>query len=176
MELILGGARSGKSRLAEQRARLWCEQQNGAELVYVATARADDEEMRQRIAEHRRRRSELWQTREQPLQLAALVNEFDGRHACVLIDCLTLWISNCLHAGTWPAERDALLTSLARLKGQPQLQMMLVSNEVGSGIVPLGTLTREFVDAAGFLHQALAELADTVTLVVAGLPLALKTE
>ncbi|HEV8077317.1 MAG TPA: bifunctional adenosylcobinamide kinase/adenosylcobinamide-phosphate guanylyltransferase, partial [Marinobacter sp.] len=149
MELILGGARSGKSRWAEQRARCWRERQTGAELWYVATARAEDDEMRRRISEHRNRRSELWQTCEQPLQLAALLDEFNDRHACVLIDCLTLWISNCLHAGTWPEERAALLASLAKLNNQPRLQVILVSNEVGSGIVPLGALSREFVDAAG---------------------------
>lgn len=168
--LILGGVRSGKSRYAETRAlsldvSRWC---------YVATARAGDAEMAARIRHHREQRDPRWQTVEAPLGLGACLRRLDAPHTCILVDCLTLWLSNCLadeaDAGRWAAERDALLAAVA----DSRARLVFVSNEVGSGIVPLGALSRRFADEAGRLHQALAAHCDTVTLVVAGLPLTLK--
>ncbi|WP_049722531.1 bifunctional adenosylcobinamide kinase/adenosylcobinamide-phosphate guanylyltransferase [Gilvimarinus polysaccharolyticus] len=173
-QLILGGARSGKSRLAQQRAETWREQTGGA-LYYLATAGIGDDEMRARIAQHRADRDGQWQTLEEPVALAATLKQFRGQPVCILVDCLTLWISNCLHQGLWLTERDALLAELDIQSEQAAgPELIFVSNEVGSGIVPLGQLSRDFVDASGWLHQALAARFSSVTLVVAGLPLALK--
>lgn len=181
-QLILGGARSGKSRLAEARALEWsdecpdtCSEIGRGELIYVATAKAGDDEMRQRIRAHQAGRDARWQLVEAPLKLAEVLDRLRDRSACVLVDCLTLWISNALHEKCWPQERDQLLEVMRSLQDAP-LSVVLVSNEVGSGVVPMGQLSREFVDASGWLHQALVPLCDTVTLVVAGLPLTLKGE
>lgn len=169
MELFLGGARSGKSRLAQARAEAIAQ----GELVYLATATAGDDEMHRRIALHQRERDNRWRTWEEPIQLAQVLAA--ERHSTVLIDCLTLWLSNCLHANCWEQERAHLLREIdSRLAAGEAPQWIFVSNEVGSGIVPLGQLSREFVDASGWLHQALAERCQQVQLVVAGLPLHLK--
>jgi len=165
LELILGGARSGKSRLAEQRALA-----SGKLPYYIATATAGDGEMAERIHHHRARRGPEWHTVEAPLHLAATLRDLARDDRCLLVDCLTLWLSNCLHHDCWPRERDDLLKTIATLPGR----ILLVSNEVGSGIVPLGELSRRFADESGWLHQQLAQVADGVTLVVAGLPLELK--
>ena len=168
--LILGGARSGKSALAERLAA------RQADVVYIATAQARDGEMAARVAHHRERRPAQWRTIEEPLALAAALREHarDGR--CVLVDCLTLWLSNLLDeqraVEDWPRERDDLLHTLPTLPGE----IILVSNEVGLGVVPLGELTRRFVDEAGRLHQHLAAPCERVLFVAAGLPLALKGE
>lgn len=165
--LILGGARSGKSGHAERQAlaapdaRRW---------IYVATASADDAEMATRIRHHRATRAACWQTVEQPTALAATLQAHDDAHTCVLVDCLTLWLSNCLARDCWPRERDALLDAV----NATQARLFLVSNEVGSGVVPLGQMSRRFVDESGRLHQRLAALCERVTLVTAGLPLTLK--
>lgn len=165
LELILGGARSGKSRLAEARARTGNER-----LYYIATATPDDEEMAERIHHHRVRRGLDWQTVTAPLHLATTLRYLAAEDRCLLVDCLTLWLSNCLHHDCWPRERDELLATIPLLPGR----ILLVSNEVGSGIVPLGELSRRFVDECGWMHQQLAQAASRVTLVVAGLPLELK--
>ena len=165
LELVLGGARSGKSKLAEQRAR-----DGGHHLLYVATASAGDDEMAQRIAHHRARRGREWQLVEAPRGLADTLLAEHRRDRCILVDCLTLWLSNCLHHECWQQERDALLKALPHLSGR----IIFVSNEVGSGIVPLGELSRRFADESGFLHQQLAQICQRVTLTVAGLPLELK--
>ncbi|WP_339897711.1 bifunctional adenosylcobinamide kinase/adenosylcobinamide-phosphate guanylyltransferase [uncultured Gilvimarinus sp.] len=173
-QLILGGARSGKSRIAQERAEAWREQTGGA-LYYLATASAGDDEMRARINQHRADRDSRWQTLEEPIALAATLKQYRDQPVCILVDCLTLWISNCLHQNVWQQERDALLAEIdAQVAMGSALTLILVSNEVGSGVVPLGQLSREFVDASGWLHQALAARFNTVTLVVAGLPLSLK--
>ncbi|MDX1653747.1 MAG: bifunctional adenosylcobinamide kinase/adenosylcobinamide-phosphate guanylyltransferase [Candidatus Competibacteraceae bacterium] len=166
-ELILGGARSGKTRLAQQRAA-----DSGREVVYIATAQALDGEMAQRIARHRAERPGQWTLVEEPLALAATLKEQARADRCLLVDCLTLWLSNLLAVdkGTLDRQRQALLDSLPGLPGQ----VILVSNEVGQGIVPVNPLARRFRDEAGRLHQDLALLCQRVTLVVAGLPLALK--
>lgn len=166
--LILGGARSGKSALAERLAG-----DSGRDVVYIATAQAHDDEMRERIAHHRARRPAHWQSVEEPLALADALRRHAREDRCLLVDCLTLWLSNLL-IGPEPArferERDALLDRLPALPGE----LLLVSNEVGLGIVPMGALSRRFVDEAGRLHQTLATHCERVLFVAAGLPIALK--
>lgn len=167
-ELILGGARSGKSALAERRAL-----DSGRSVVYVATAQALDAEMAARIDHHRARRPAQWHSVEAPISLAAALRAHAAPAHCVLVDCLTLWLSNLLgdaDAQAFERERDDLLATLPTLPGQ----VLLVSNEVGQGVVPMGALSRRFVDEAGRLHQALAAQCGRVCLVVAGLPLWLK--
>jgi adenosylcobinamide kinase / adenosylcobinamide-phosphate guanylyltransferase len=163
--LITGGARSGKSVRAEARARAF-----PGKPVYIATAEALDAEMRERIARHRARRGNDWLERETPLDLAAALRETDGGGAR-LVDCLTLWLSNLMHEGRdWTKEAAGLVEAL-RAQRSP---VVLVTNEVGSGIVPDNALAREFRDAAGFLNQMIARAADEVELVVAGLPMRVK--
>lgn len=171
LELILGGARSGKSRLAEHRTY-----DSGLNRIYIATATGDDEEMETRIRHHRQRRlknsgDQPWTLIEEPLQLASALKTHHNKKTCLLVDCLTLWISNCLHAKCWESERIALLSVLPTLSGR----IIFVSNEVGSGIVPMGEITRRFVDATGLLHQELAVNCHRVTLVTAGIPMDLKS-
>ncbi|HUB90869.1 MAG TPA: bifunctional adenosylcobinamide kinase/adenosylcobinamide-phosphate guanylyltransferase [Dyella sp.] len=166
--LILGGARSGKSALAERLAV-----EGGREVVYVATAQSGDAEMAARIAHHRARRPQQWLCVEEPIHLADVLREHARAHRCILVDCLTLWLSNVLGHGdehAFERERARLLDALPTLPGD----LLMVSNEVGLGIVPLGELTRRFVDEAGRLHQSLATLSGRVLFVAAGLPLALK--
>lgn len=166
--LILGGARSGKSALAERIAM-----QSGREVVYIATAQPGDAEMRERIAHHRSRRPSHWSIVEEPVALAAVLRDHMGPERCVLVDCLTLWLSNLLadpDESRFERERDALLAVLPDLQGD----IVLVGNEVGLGVVPMGALTRRFVDESGRLHQAIARRCDRVLFVAAGLPLALK--
>ncbi|WP_444816587.1 bifunctional adenosylcobinamide kinase/adenosylcobinamide-phosphate guanylyltransferase [Stutzerimonas frequens] len=168
LELILGGARSGKSRFAERLAA-----DSGLAVTYIATSQALDGEMTWRIAHHRERRPAHWALVEEPLQLARVLREQAVVNRCLLVDCLTLWLTNLLMLDD-PArlaeERDALLECLDGLPGR----VLLVSNETGLGVVPLGELTRRYVDEAGWLHQAVAERAQRVTFMVAGLPMTLK--
>jgi adenosylcobinamide kinase/adenosylcobinamide-phosphate guanylyltransferase len=166
--LVLGGAASGKSRYAQELA----EQQVGT-LLYVATALAGDDEMAQRIARHQLNRGDRWRTLEAPLDLTVIVAAAAG-HGAVLIDCVTLWLTNLLlaretPAAVWPAV-DAFIAALDGLS-KP---LFLVSNEVGQGIVPEHALARTFRDLAGQVNQRLAARADTVWMVTAGLPLRLK--
>lgn len=166
--LILGGVKSGKSRLAEQRAT-----NSKLSVCYVATARADDSEMQQRIALHQQQRPAHWTTVEVPLNLAAALQQHDDADKCILVDCLTLWLTNLLLAddeNLLTNEIQLLLETLPTL----QAEIILVSNETSMGIVPMGELTRRFCDEAGRLHQQLAVLMDNVILTVAGLPHALK--
>lgn len=167
-QLILGGARSGKSALAEKWAL-----DSGLAVTYIATATAGDEEMAGRIAHHRARRPVGWQLLEEPLRLASSMTSHAAPGRCLIVDCLTLWLNNLLASENEPlfrAEREALLASLPGLPGR----IVFVSNEVGMGIVPLGELTRRFCDEAGRLHQDLAQVCDQVVFVAAGLPLLLK--
>ncbi len=169
-ELILGGVRSGKSRLAEQHAIA-----SGLEVVYIATATAEDDEMQQRIAHHRQQRPSTWQVIEEPLKLATVLQQQAAADRCLLVDCLTLWLTNLLlsdEVGMLARERDALIEQLQDLPGH----IILVSNETGMGIVPQGELARRFGDEAGMLHQKLARICDRVILTVAGLPQVLKGE
>ncbi|MGE4405037.1 bifunctional adenosylcobinamide kinase/adenosylcobinamide-phosphate guanylyltransferase [Pseudomonas sp.] len=168
LELILGGARSGKSRLAERLAA-----ESGLAVTYIATSQALDGEMAARIAQHRQRRPAHWSLVEEPLQLTRVLREQADARRCLLVDCLTLWLTNLLlldDPARLAVERDALLASLGQLPGR----IILVSNETGLGVVPLGELTRRYVDEAGWLHQAVAERAQRVTFLVAGLPMILK--
>jgi adenosylcobinamide kinase/adenosylcobinamide-phosphate guanylyltransferase len=163
--LITGGARSGKSTRAEARACAF-----PGKPVYVATAEALDAEMRERIAKHRARRGSAWLERETPLELVAALVETDGRGAR-LVDCLTLWLSNLMHAERdW--EKEAML--LAETLDRQNSPVVLVTNEVGLGIVPDNALARRFRDAAGILNQIVARVADEVEFVVAGLPMRVK--
>lgn len=166
--LILGGARSGKSRLAEKLAA-----ECGLQVSYIATAQAQDAEMSARIEQHATRRPAHWQTVEEPLGLADAMAAHARDDRCLLVDCLTLWLTNLLlhpDPEAFGRERAALLDILPRLPGG----IILVGNETGMGIVPLGELTRRFCDEAGWLHQDLAARCDNVLLTVAGLPLTLK--
>ncbi len=167
IELVIGGARSGKSGYAERQARE--SHAGGRPVVYLATAQALDAEMAERIAHHRARRPADWRSVEEPLALADALTRAAASDACVLVDCLTLWLSNVLLAGR-DDEIERLLATLPILPGQ----LILVSNEVGWGIVPENPLARRFRDEQGRLNQRVAALADRVTLVAAGLPLTLK--
>jgi adenosylcobinamide kinase / adenosylcobinamide-phosphate guanylyltransferase len=163
--LITGGARSGKSVRAEARARAFA-----GPPVYIATAEALDGEMRERIARHRTRRGNEWLEREIPLELVAALAETDGGGAR-LVDCLTLWLSNLMHAKRdWARETARLAEALAAQKSP----VVLVTNEVGLGIVPDNALARAFRDAAGLANQTIARVANEVEFMVAGLPMRVK--
>jgi adenosylcobinamide kinase / adenosylcobinamide-phosphate guanylyltransferase len=170
LELILGGARSGKSRLAEKLAA-----GSGLEVVYIATAQALDDEMATRIAHHRTARPAQWELVEEPLELARALRDNAAPQRCLLVDCLTLWLTNLLmleDQTRLALQRDDFLDALSELPGR----IILVSNETGLGVVPLGQLSRRYVDEAGWLHQAVAERAERVVFTVAGLPMLLKGE
>lgn len=169
IELVLGGARSGKSRHAEQSAL----SSNASAFFYLATAQALDADMATRIAHHKAGRDARWQVVEAPLRLAATLERVCAPDHAVVVDCLTLWMTNLLLApqpDVFTRERDTLLELLPHLPGR----IFLVSNETSMGIVPLDALSRRFVDETGRLHQQLATLCEHVTLLVAGLPLAIK--
>jgi adenosylcobinamide kinase/adenosylcobinamide-phosphate guanylyltransferase len=163
---VLGGARSGKSAFAERIVG-----ESGREKVYLATGQALDEEMRERIAHHRHQRGSGWTTVEEPLNLPVSLKEAAAAHRIVLVDCLTLWVSNLMMAGRDPdAAFEELAAVLPRLAGPA----VLVSNEVGLGIVPENAMARAFRDHAGRLNQRVAAICDRVTFIAAGLPLTLK--
>ncbi|WP_076410240.1 bifunctional adenosylcobinamide kinase/adenosylcobinamide-phosphate guanylyltransferase [Shewanella sp. UCD-KL12] len=182
IHLILGGARSGKTRHGMTEAKNGHDR--GLECVYIATAQALDDEMGERIARHRNDRdldSIDWLTVETPLRLVEQLREYAREDRAIVVDCLTLWLTNHLvlensptvFSGPehqWAKEKQDLLNALPSLAGE----IYLVSNEVGGGIVPLGELNRRFVDEAGWLHQDIAAIADTVTLVTAGIPVKIK--
>ncbi len=164
--LVLGGARSGKSSYAEGMVEA-----SGLQPFYLATGRAFDTEMESRIATHRERRGPQWQTVEEPLGLAESLKVLASADRFVLVDCLTLWITNLMMAERDVATETAKLVAvLPELKGP----VVFVSNEVGLGIVPENRMAREFRDHAGFLHQAVAAVADEVYFMAAGLPLKMK--
>jgi len=166
--LILGGVRSGKSRLAEKLA-----QESGLPTTYIATATAQDDAMQSRIDHHQANRPATWVLIEEPYCLAATLKEAAGVEQFLLVDCLTLWITNLLllnDEARLKKELWALQNLLPTLPGE----IILVSNETGMGIVPMGEINRRFCDEAGFLHQQLAQICDQVILTVAGLPHYLK--
>jgi adenosylcobinamide kinase / adenosylcobinamide-phosphate guanylyltransferase len=166
--LVTGGARSGKSRYAEQRSA-----ELGSRRLYVATAEAKDDEMAQRIAEHKKRRSDEWITIEETVQITEVLLAQRGRTDCALVDCITLWLSNLLlRRDTKYAEEkvEELLKILPRL----DFHRVLVTNEVGWGIVPDNPLTRQFRDLAGWTNQRLAAIANEVVFTVAGIPMIVK--
>jgi len=164
--LVLGGARSGKSRFAEQLAA-----DSGLERHYVATGRAFDDEMVARIAQHKTDRGEGWTTHEEPLDLVGTLARIDGAGRVALVDCLTLWLTNLMMA-----ERDIAAESVRLMATLPGLtaRVIFVSNEVGLGIVPENRMAREFRDHAGRLHQNIAASVADVYFIAAGLPLKLK--
>ena len=177
--LVLGGARSGKSAFAENLAR-----ESAQPVTYLATAHAGDAEMTARIAHHRARRPANWRTVEAPLALADALETHAVADGCVLVDCLTLWLTNLLFherrefpdTGTidpgpaFTRQRDALIDVMPRLPGN----IIFVSNEIGFGVMPMGAVTRFFVDEAGRLNQRVAALAQQVRLIVAGYPVNVK--
>ncbi|WP_434361473.1 bifunctional adenosylcobinamide kinase/adenosylcobinamide-phosphate guanylyltransferase [Parasalinivibrio latis] len=169
IEFILGGARSGKSRLAEELA-----QKTGKPVSVIVTATAEDDEMADRITRHKADRNAEWVVIEEPYSLGNAVADLSGKGQCILIDCLTLWLTNCLCSkgeAVWEQEKLMLLETLKECRNE---DIIMVSNEVGHGIVPMGALSRKFVDESGWLHQAIAKEADSVSFVMAGMPLKLK--
>ncbi|EXE89458.1 adenosylcobinamide kinase /adenosylcobinamide-phosphate guanylyltransferase [Acinetobacter pittii] len=170
LQLILGGARSGKSRLAEQTAM-----DRQLAVTYVATAQALDFEMQSRITHHQNQRPSHWSLVEEPLYLANALQKINRPNQIILVDCLTLWLTNLLlleDQNVQQFECEQLLKVLPTL----QSEIILVSNETGLGVVPLGEISRRFVDEAGRLHQALGQIADKVVFCVAGFPMILKGE
>ncbi|MBL6945592.1 MAG: bifunctional adenosylcobinamide kinase/adenosylcobinamide-phosphate guanylyltransferase [Rhodospirillales bacterium] len=165
--LIIGGARSGKSRFAESYAL-----GKGLKPIYVATSEIRDDEMRKRIQLHRESRDACWTTIEEPLRLAELIAREASSERVLLIDCLTLWLSNHLER---KSDISAEIKSLQAALNNTAGPVVLVSNEVGQGIVPLNKLARTFRDEAGRMNQAVAATAQNVYAVVAGLTLPLKT-
>jgi adenosylcobinamide kinase / adenosylcobinamide-phosphate guanylyltransferase len=167
LTLVLGGARSGKSRYAERLV-----EESGLAPVYLATAEALDDEMAARIAEHRARRDTSWRTVEEPLDLTGALLRECAPARVVLVDCLTLWLSNLMTADRpVRSEMARLVELLPTLPGS----LILVSNEVGLGVVPTAAMARAFIDHAGWLHQRIAERADVVVFMAAGLPFHLKS-
>jgi len=165
---ILGGAKSGKTGFALKKASLL-----SGKKAYIATAQPLDTEMAERIERHRAERGASWDTYEEPLKISSIIQEIDGRYSAIVIDCLTLWISNLIHASSKiPSESEALVSVLKGIRGQSEIY--IISNEVGWGIVPANELAREFRDHAGAINQHMAEAADEVYLVTAGIPLKIK--
>jgi adenosylcobinamide kinase/adenosylcobinamide-phosphate guanylyltransferase len=166
LTLVLGGARSGKSRHAERLVLA-----SGLEPVYVATAEALDVEMTARIAHHRARRGDHWRTIEEPLDLLGVLERECAAGRALLVDCLTLWLTNLMvRERPVSVDMERLIGALPGLPGT----LVLVSNEVGLGVVPTDPMARAFVDHAGFLNQRIAEVADAVVFMTAGLPRRLK--
>jgi adenosylcobinamide kinase / adenosylcobinamide-phosphate guanylyltransferase len=164
LALVTGGARSGKSRFALDRAASL-----GRPLLFVATAEAGDDEMAARIARHREERAPAWRTIEEPLEVADVLRRESG--AAIVLDCLTLWLSNLLERGR---DVDAATRDLVAALGARRSSIVVVTNEVGSGIVPEHAVARDFRDRAGFLNRAVAEVADELHLLVCGQPLRVK--
>ncbi|UPR34187.1 bifunctional adenosylcobinamide kinase/adenosylcobinamide-phosphate guanylyltransferase [Vibrio cyclitrophicus] len=174
--LVLGGARSGKSSFAEQQALCALEACSNGRLNYIATATYLDDEMRERIAHHKARRGEHWIEHEVPVELAEKLQSFD-QDDVVLIDCLTLWLNNIIFElgdDATNEQVEVVIEALIRSVEQSPAHIIMVSNEVGLGVVPLGKVSRLFVDNAGRMNQALARVVERVTLIAAGLPLHLK--
>lgn len=166
--LITGGARSGKSGYAEERAvRL------GTKLLYVATAEPGDDEMARRIAEHRKRRGERWVTVEEPLEIGSALAEHQGKVDCAVVDCLTLWVSNFL---IQRGEESVVKATEDLIQGLPRLNfhLLFVTNEVGWGIVPDNPLARQFRDLSGWVNQSIGRVADEIILMVTGVPVVVK--
>lgn len=172
LTFILGGARSGKSSYAEKLAT-----DSGLTITYIATAQIYDDEFKQRVALHKASRPAHWLTVEAHHKLADALLKASQPDTCVIVDCLTVWLAQCIcpecappEGVNWQDERRDFLSQLA----QTQSKVILVSNEVGMGIVPLGEINRQFQDEQGRLNQAIAQLADKVFFIAAGLPLKLK--
>lgn len=167
--LVLGGIRSGKTALAERLAS-----DTNSSVVYLATATAGDDEMRSRIQRHQQQRPAAWGLEEEPLAIGKVLSRSaqTPNAPCFLVDCMSLWLSNLLHAGEeiFAREREAFLEQVNSYPGE----LVIVSNEVGLGTIGMDPLTRRFADELGWLNQSLATLSDTVVMSVAGLPMVLK--
>nr|WP_282446587.1 bifunctional adenosylcobinamide kinase/adenosylcobinamide-phosphate guanylyltransferase [Shewanella sp. 1CM18E] len=178
IHFVLGGARSGKSSYAESQVQQYLQATESNKAIhsfYFATAQALDSEMHQRIEHHQAQRltdAIAWQTIECPTELTQALRSYSSTDSIILVDCLTLWLTNHLLQtdDNWAQVKREFLLTLADIEGT----VIFVSNEVGCGIVPMGEISRRFVDEAGWLHQDIAAIADKVTLVTAGLPLHLK--
>lgn len=171
VSLVLGGARSGKSRFAEREADQWLEGHEKGERIYVATAQIFDDEMRDRVAQHQTQRGGNWQTIEEPYDLTSVLEAHNNAGKFVLVDCLTLWLTNLLLA---EKDTEQAVMDLCDALRVTESHVVLVSNEVGLGIVPENKLARQFRDIAGIANQRVAEVADKVVFVAAGLPMILK--
>ncbi|MEW6187170.1 MAG: bifunctional adenosylcobinamide kinase/adenosylcobinamide-phosphate guanylyltransferase [Thermodesulfobacteriota bacterium] len=169
LTLITGPVRSGKTRLALEIARSFPPPR-----LYLATAQALDDEMAERIHRHRQERGSDFQTIEEPLQISHRLQEFQDPYSVIVVDCLTLWLSNVLGAGGEGLEFQEIMGGLTGVLRNRSIPLILISNEVGWGIVPENTLARTFRDLSGRLNQSIAQIADRVILMVAGLPLVMK--
>ncbi|MDU0355964.1 bifunctional adenosylcobinamide kinase/adenosylcobinamide-phosphate guanylyltransferase [Paraglaciecola aquimarina] len=170
IHLVLGGARSGKSSFSLEQVKK-VQQDTGKAVTFVATATVTDHEMASRIAQHQSERPSNWQLAEVPLALDTFIAQ--QKDSILLIDCLTLWLNNHLYQRP-KQDFKKLIDNLVSALSTSQCHILLVSNEVGLGIIPMGEVTRQFVDQAGWLNQAIAKAADQVTFVAAGLPMMLK--
>ncbi|MHA3054656.1 bifunctional adenosylcobinamide kinase/adenosylcobinamide-phosphate guanylyltransferase [Acinetobacter sp. ANC 4633] len=168
LHLVLGGARSGKSHYAEQLALATQKPR-----VYIATAQAVDQEMQERIYHHQQRRGQDWHLVEEPIYLAERLQALDRENQVILVDCLTVWMSNLLYAQDPEVQKRECL-KLLELLPNLKSEIILVSNETGLGVVPLGEITRRFVDESGRLHQALGQICQNAVFCVAGFPMQLK--
>ncbi|SFG96082.1 bifunctional adenosylcobinamide kinase/adenosylcobinamide-phosphate guanylyltransferase [Neptunomonas qingdaonensis] len=166
IRFILGGARSGKSRYAEQLASA-----SGKEVIYIATAQAYDDEMKARILQHKKQRPQEWRCIEESMNIDQVLSDNSSVTNCILIDCLTLWLTNLLCENCDVTTAKQVFMEVLR---QSESDIILVSNETGMGVVPMGELTRRYCDEGGWLHQDIAALADEVVLMVAGIPLVIK--
>ncbi|QPF36906.1 bifunctional adenosylcobinamide kinase/adenosylcobinamide-phosphate guanylyltransferase [Acinetobacter sp. TTH0-4] len=170
IQLILGGARSGKSRFAEQAAK-----DSNLNVTYIATAQAFDREMQARIDHHQAQRPKHWTVIEEPLYLAECLMRVNEPNQLILVDCLTLWMSNLLmHENAELQSQECL--KLLEVLPTLQSELILVSNETGLGVIPMGEISRKFVDESGRLHQQLGQIAEKVVFCVAGFPMMLKGE
>lgn len=177
LHFVIGGARSGKSRYAESLAQQ--QEDLGKKVFYIATTnsrRKDsngqiDKEMLQRIEIHQSERPSRWETIETPVFLVQTLKQLDAENHCILVDCLTLWTLNLMEDNTLLEQKKALLELLPELSAK----VVIVSNEVGMGIVPLGAFTRQYVDELGWLHQAVAECSNATTFMVSGIPMSIKS-
>ncbi|MBI5198482.1 MAG: bifunctional adenosylcobinamide kinase/adenosylcobinamide-phosphate guanylyltransferase [Nitrospirae bacterium] len=168
---IIGGARSGKSDFALEEAS-----GISGKKAYIATAEALDEEMRERIEEHKKKRGEDWDTYEEPLKISEVIKKIGGKYEVIILDCLTLWLSNLMQDNcNSDREIENLIDTLEGSKLQaPNTELFIVSNEVGMGIVPENEIARRFRDMAGILNQKVAEISDEVYLIAAGIPVKIK--
>jgi len=165
---ITGGARSGKSSFALKIAS-----KRGRKKAFIATSEPIDEEMKNRILRHKKERPPDWTTFEEPIDISALINNIKRDYDSILIDCLTIWLSNIFHRGL---NKDTTINGLISALREPPSDIYIVSNEIGMGIVPESPTTREFRDMAGRLNQMIASIADEVYLVVSGIPIKIKGE
>jgi len=174
--LVLGGSRSGKSSFALRSGERFLKNfsMKDAKGLYIATAQPLDPEMKDRIIKHKRERGPLWETVEEPLDVPGIINRRADSVGVILVDCMTLWLTNIL--GSAKEQMDNMTNSLCRVVSESKTPVILVSNELGLGLVPPTPLGREFRDYAGLLNQRLAQTCDRVIMVIAGIPMAIKGE